>query len=151
MEYDDIEELRRASAAWRLLRADNAPLILSFLGRVFVDQNAGPQSYAEIADRLDDTLYALNRRLGEGSFPRRAKDYIDDWALPSAGWLRKYYPAGSTEAHVDATPALERAVSWVRSLPQRTLVGTESRLSTAVDLLRQIVFGAETDADARLQ
>ncbi len=35
-------------------------------------------------------------------------------------------------------------------LRSRTFVGTESRLHTVVELLRQIVYGAETDADARL-
>ena len=34
---DEIAWLRDNSPAWRLLRADNAPLVLSFLHRVFVD------------------------------------------------------------------------------------------------------------------
>jgi len=37
MRFDDIDALRQHSPAWRLLRADNAPLVLSFLGRVFVE------------------------------------------------------------------------------------------------------------------
>ncbi len=85
-----------------------------------------------------------------GRFPRSAKAYLDDWCGPEAGWLRKYYPPGSDDAHVDSTPALEKAVAFVRSLPQRSFVGTESRLNTAFELLRQIVFGAEADRDVRL-
>ena len=34
--YDDIVWLRANSPAWRLLRADSGPLVLSFLYRVFV-------------------------------------------------------------------------------------------------------------------
>jgi hypothetical protein len=66
------------------------------------------------------------------------------------GWLRKYYPAGSDEAHFDATPAVEKALSWLRSLQIRSFVGTESRLNTLFDLLRQIAYGAEADPEVRL-
>ena len=37
--HDDLEATLRASAAWRLLRTDHAPLILGFLGQVFVEEN----------------------------------------------------------------------------------------------------------------
>jgi hypothetical protein len=67
-----------------------------------------------------------------------------------AQWLRKYYPVGSDEVHFDATPAVEKAVAWVKSLEGRAFVGTESRLNTVFELLRQMAFGAETDPDVRL-
>jgi hypothetical protein len=150
MQFEDVAFLRDHDPAWRLLRADNAPLVMSFLHRVFVEGNARSLPAAELAGRLDDELYALNERLGEGTFPKRARDYLDDWARPESGWLRKYYPAGSDEAHFDATPAVEKALSWLRSLQARSFVGTESRLNTLFELLRQIVYGAEDDPDVRL-
>lgn len=150
MDFDDVEALRRSHPAWRLLRADNAALVLSFLGRVFVDENVRSISAAELTRRLDDELYALNQRLGEGTFPRAATAYLADWSAPEAGWLRKYYPPGQTEAHYDATPDVERALAWLSSLAAREFVGTESRLNTVFELLRQIVHGSETDPQARL-
>jgi hypothetical protein len=151
MRYEEIAALRAGSPAWRLLRADNAPLILSFLGRVFVDDNVRDISASQLTSRLDDELFALNERLGEGMYPKSAKAYLDDWAAPESGWLRKFYPPGSDEPHFDATPAVERAVAWVRALHDRSFVGTESRLNTIFELLRQLVFGSETDAGARLE
>jgi hypothetical protein len=150
MRYEDVEELRGQHAAWRLLRAQNAALVLSFLGRVFGEGKAGPVAAGELISRLDDELYALHERLGETAFTKPAKAYLDDWAAPAAGWLRKFYPAGSDEPHFDVTPAVERALSWVRSLQGRAFVGTESRLNTIFDLLRQMVYGAEGDPQARL-
>lgn len=150
MNFDDITSRRQHNPAWKLLRADNAPLILSFLGRVFIEENIRSISATELGSRLDDELYALTSRDGESVFPKAAKTYLDDWASPDAGWLRKYYPADSDEAHFDATPALEKAVAWVAGLAHRSFVGTESRLNTLVDLLRQMVYGAETDPQARL-
>lgn len=150
IEFDEVEWLRRNNTAWRLLRAENAALMISFLGRVFVEENVRSISGVELAARLAEELFALNERLGAAAFPRPAKAYLDDWAQPEVGWLRKYYPPGSDEVHFDATPAVERALSWVQSLQARSFVGTESRLNIALELLRQMAFGAETDPDVRL-
>jgi Protein of unknown function (DUF3375) len=151
MRYEEVAALRAGSPAWRLLRADNAPLIVSFLGQVFIDDNVREICATELINRLDDELFALNERLGEGTYPKSAKAYLDDWAATDAGWLRKFYPPGSDEPHYDATPAVERAVAWVRGLRDRSFVGTESRLNTVFELLRQLVFGSEPDARARVE
>jgi hypothetical protein len=150
MRYEDVEALREQHAAWRLLRANSAALVLSFLDRVFGQENAGPVAAGELTSRLADELYAVNERLGEAAFPKPAKAYLDDWAAPGAGWLRKFYPPGSDEPHFDVTPPVERALSWVRSLQARAFVGTESRLNTIFELLRQMVYGAEGDPQVRL-
>ncbi len=154
---DEVEWLRGNSPAWRLLRADNAPLVLSFLHRVFVAENVRSISATELARRLDDELYALNQREADQRggergkrYPKAAKAYLDDWAAPEAGWLRKYYPDGTDEPHYDATPAVEKALQWLQNLREREFVGTESRLNVIVELLRQIVFGTETDPSQRL-
>ena len=85
--FDEVAWLRDNSPAWRLLRADNAPLVLSFLHQVFVTENVRSIPAAELASRLDDELYALNERGGETKrFPRPAKAYLDDWAA-AGSWL----------------------------------------------------------------
>ena len=150
---DEIAWLRDNSPAWRLLRADNAPLVLSFLHQVFVADNLRSISATELAGRLDDELYAINQgesERGGRRFPKSAKAYLDDWAAPDACWLRKYYPDGTDEPHYDATPALEKALQWIQSLREREFIGTESRLNVIFELLRQIVFGTETDPGSRL-
>jgi hypothetical protein len=103
--FDDLVYLRSQHPAWALLRSNNAALILNFLGRVFVDNNSGDLAASVLADELDEELYALNLHLGENSFPKTAEAYLDDWASPDRGWLRKYYPAGSDEARFDLAPA----------------------------------------------
>jgi len=150
MQYDELEAMRRHHPAWRLLQAQHAPLVLSFLGAVFVQENVRSIAAGDLAARLDDELYHLNDRLGAGTFPRRAEAYLDDWAAADAGWLRKYYPTGSAVAHFDATSDLEKAYAWVTSLRARSFVGTESRLATVFDLLEQMALGAERDPQVRL-
>lgn len=157
MLHDDVDTLRRSNAAWRLLRADTAPLVLSFLGTVFVEENVRAIPETELVARLDDHLWALRRPADVGAggpeprYPRTPQAYVDHWAHPDQGWLRAWYPPGSTEPHYDATPAVEQAVRWVASLRGRAFVGTESRLNTVFELLRQLTVGAQTDPAERLR
>jgi hypothetical protein len=152
MQHADVEGLRDRHPAWRLLRAGNAPLVLTFLGRFYVEDNNGATSASALASALDDELYALNATdPANPRYPRAAVDYLEDWAHADAGWLRRFYPLGSDEVHYDATPAFEKAYAWVTSLTVRPFVGTESRLHTVVELLRQIVHGADTDPSSRLE
>ncbi len=154
VDYSTIDVLRQRHAGWRLLRAGNATLILSFLGDFFVEGNRGASSASEVAAALDDQLYALNAALptesGEGRFPKDPRAYLEDWSVSDAGYLRRFYPPGDDEVHYEVTPAFEKAYAWVLSLEGRSFVGTESRLHTVVELLRQIVLGTEVDPDVRL-
>jgi hypothetical protein len=151
MDHADVERLRERHQAWRLIRASNAPLVLTFLGKFYVEDNNGAMSASALAAALDDELYALNAADPAGPrYPKPAIEYLEDWASADAGWLRRFYPLGSDEVHYDATPAFEKAYAWVTGLSARPFVGTESRLHTVVDLLRQIIHGAETDPAARL-
>jgi hypothetical protein len=150
MDYEQIEQLRERHAAWGLLSSDNVALVLSFLGRMFIDANASNIAAARLESALDDELFALNQRLGEERFPRRARDYLEYWAAPERGWLRRFYPSGSDEPHYDVTPAVEKAMAWVSDLRDRSFIGTESRLNTIFELLRQLVYGADADPAERL-
>jgi hypothetical protein len=150
MQFDELVAMRQHHPAWRLLRAEHAPLILSFLGKVFIEENVRSIAAADLAAQLDDVLFHLNEQLGPGTFPRRAEAYLDDWAANDAGWLRKFYPPGTETAHFDATADLEKAHAWVSSLRARDFVGTESRLATVFDLLEQMALGGESDPQVRL-
>jgi hypothetical protein len=103
-----------------------------------------------LASRLDDFLYPLRSELGDDAFPRAAAQYLDDWASDDRGWLRKYYPPDTDEAHFDITPATEKALDWLVGLGQRNFVGTESRLMNVFELLQNLVSGTETDPWARI-
>lgn len=149
MDYDDLGHLRRNHPAWELLRADHAALILSFLGRVFIAGNTGSIPAAALAEALDDELYRHNGEGTERPYPRPAMQYLDDWT--AKGWLRKHYPTGSTDAHYEVAPAVEQAVLWLESLRPRDFVGTASRLNTVIELLRQMVYGADLNPARRLE
>ena len=88
MDYSQLESLRKGHPAWRLLAADNAVLVASFLHRTFIAPNVRTCPEPELVSKLDDYLYHLNRAGIGAAFPRAAGDYLDDWASDRCGWLR---------------------------------------------------------------
>lgn len=151
MDHATLCSLRDRNPAWRLLASPHAPLVASFLHRAFVRPNVRVMSEAQLAEALEDELYALREQTGADTYPKHARDYLDDWAAADKGWLRKFYKPGTDEAQFDLTPATEKAIVWLVSLTDRPFVGTESRLLTLFGLLEQISAGTETDPAARVE
>lgn len=150
LDIETLEALRRQHPAWRMLASESVALVASFLHQAFVAPNRRVIAQAELAEALEDSLYALREQRGGGVYPKGALDYLNDWAANDKGWLRKFYPPGSDEPHFDLTPATERALTWLGSLSERSFVGTESRLLTLFELLRQMSDGSETDPQLRV-
>jgi hypothetical protein len=150
MDHTTLATLRDRHPAWRLLASPHAPLVASFLNRVFVVPNMRTMSEADLAEALEDELFALREQLGPDAYPKRAADYLNDWAAADKGWLRKFYKPGTDEAQFDLTPATEKAIAWLVSLTERPFVGTESRLLTLFALLEQITAGTEVDPVKRV-
>lgn len=150
LDYSSLEYMRLNHPAWRLLRAEQAPLVASFLHRVFIVPNQRVLPQSDLSELLEDELYNLRQRLGEDAFPKRAIDYLNDWAANEKGWLRKFYLQSTDEPHFDLTPAAEKAIGWLASLSERSFIGTESRLLTLFDLLRQMSEGTESDPEKRV-
>src|SRR6056297_1878620 len=113
LDYANLEFLRTRHPAWRLLCAEHAPLVASFLQRVFVQPNVRVMPAADLAEALEDALFALRRQLGDTAFPKSALAYLNDWAAADKGWLRKFYRPGTDEPQFDLTPATEKAIAWL--------------------------------------
>ncbi|MEQ1713863.1 MAG: DUF3375 family protein, partial [Hyphomicrobium sp.] len=116
MDYSQLESLRKGHPAWRLLAADNAVLVASFLHRTFIAPNVRTCPEPELVSMLDDYLYHLNRDGRGTAYSREAGDYLDDWASDRCGWLRKYYTADADEPVYDLAPAAELALTWLAGL-----------------------------------
>ena len=150
LDYFDLKNIRKTHPAWRLMTAENGPLVAGFLDSVFREKNIRSIEEAELSMRLEDYLYYLSEAGAEQEFPRSAGGYLDDWANNDRAWLRKFYPQGSDTPHYDLTPPAEKALQWMDSLFEKNFIGTESRLFASFDLLRQIVHGVEEDKNKRI-
>lgn len=150
MDHDTLDRLRQHHAAWRLLAADHAPLILSFLTLAFIKPNRRAIAASELTAQLGAYLEQLAETHGPDRYPKSARQYLDDWAAPERAWLRKYYPRSGEEAEFDLTPATEKAIEWVQGLRPQQFVGTESRLLTLFELLRDLATSSQADPAARI-
>jgi hypothetical protein len=151
MDHDSLDRYRQTHPAWRLLTADNAPLILSFLDLSFIRPNRRAIPAPELIAQLDAYLAQLTEIHGAGRYPKLARQYLEDWAAPDRGYLRKYYPRSGEEADFDLTPTTEKALEWIQGLTPQQFIGTESRLMTLFQLLRDLAAGAQSDPAARIQ
>lgn len=149
--YDYLLSLRRNNPAWRLLAADSAPLVISFLYGAFIEPNIREMSEVDLIEKLEDALYRLRELNGEEGFGRTAHDYVREWSEPEKGWLRRFYREDGDEPYIDLTPSVEKAIAWVKSLEQSAFVGTESRLKIIFELLRQITEETDEDRGARIK
>lgn len=144
MTFDFLQTLRRNHPAWRLLCADQAPLLAAFFYREFLAAHRRGIETEEILQDLDLFLYDVSQQTGELA-GRTPQEYLDRWT--EQGWLRKYAWHGAW--YYDLTATAQKAVDWLVSLHQRAFVGTESRLHTVFGLLQEIARDTDTDAARR--
>lgn len=149
MTYEEISQLLKNHTSIRLLKADHAPLIISFLFSAFKEgisnQEEGGIKEKELADLLSDRLYVLNE--SEKRYPKSPADYLTDWA--NAGFLRKF-PGKTDEFVYELTPATEQVFKWIDSLEKREFVGTESRLKYLFERIQKLVGKTQLNASERL-
>lgn len=148
-DYPMLHSMRDNHPAWRLLCSPHAPLIASFLHRSFVGPNEREIQQSTLVESLKDELFNLREQLSEDESDDQSAKYLTAWT--EKGWLRKFYIVGSDEPFYDLTPATEKAIAWLVSLTERTFIGTESRLLTLVELLKQIAEGTESDPEIRIK
>ncbi len=150
MRRDSIRTFFEASPTARLLRSDNAPLILDFLHRVFKSGELISIDQSDLRARLSGYLEEIHKtepNLLAGP-PER---YLTQWS--DAGWLQRFLEAASLEPQFQLTRHSEEAIQFVDASVTRnaSLVGTESRLRLVIDTLEDVVRGASANPDRRLE
>lgn len=145
LHHDHVVYLRDHHPVLRLIAAQNLPLISGFLSRTFVEGQRREIPQPELEALLGDYLHELQGSAPAPVYRGLPRSYLDDWSRPELPFLRKFYVTGLDQAVFDLTPATEQALSWLATLEEGQFVGTESRLTAVLDLLRELVAeGAET-------
>jgi len=133
------ERLLSEQAAWRLLRADNAPMVLAFLAEIFVDESE--VAYSQARTVLDAELVAARAR-GRWEADTSAGVYLNTWIR--AGWLREM------DDRLTRTDAAEVALRFCRSLDERTSGTTASHLRIVQDAVRDLAVSINPDPAERI-
>ncbi|MDD4913881.1 MAG: DUF3375 domain-containing protein [Methylococcales bacterium] len=127
------------SAAWKLLRADNAPVILAFIADLFSDESEVAFSRARIA--LDAELERC-RELGVWETETGAGAYLNQWIR--SGWLREM------DDKLTKTDAGEIALRFCHGLDQRSTGTTASHLRIVQEAVRDLAVAILPNADERI-
>lgn len=134
-----FNRLHQESAAWKLLKADNAPLILAFLADLFDEENEILFGRARIA--LDATLKQC-RESGLWETETSGGTYLNQWI--QAGWLREL------DDQLSKTDACEVALRFCVSLGQREVSTTASHLRIVQEAVRDFAVATSPNPDERI-
>lgn len=147
MEYEQIQHELKTSATLKLLRSQNAALILSFLSQQFKVTQRVSIAQIELETKLGNYLEFLQEVYPE-SYPRAPKEYLSEWCDDRL--LRKTFDS-SDDPIFTLTPEAEKAIAWLEDLQKRDeFVGTESRFLQIFDLLKEIQDRSTTDVETRI-
>ncbi|QEP42854.1 DUF3375 domain-containing protein [Ectothiorhodospiraceae bacterium BW-2] len=134
-----FRSLRGENLSWRLLAAENGPLLLAFIADLFDGQSELP--YAQARTALESELLLWRQ---EGlSLQESASAYLRQWI--QHGWLREH------NDHLVLTDSAEVALRFVQSLEQRQSRTTASRLRLLQDRVSELAFATGASPEQRLQ
>ncbi|MDR1984051.1 MAG: DUF3375 domain-containing protein [Prevotellaceae bacterium] len=157
--YEQIEILIKHSPTIKILRGENATLIISFLLIQFKETNEQPIYHniltQKLANYLDDLNYQdeeeinLNN-LGLDSLDK-AKKYIEQWADEEHRYLSIYTDDNSKEVMVVPTKYTSRMFQIIEILKERKFVGTESKFKDIFNKLRELIENSIDDPIKKIE
>ena len=150
VDYEYIKSLKANNPALRIITSDSAPLLLSFFHKAFIDPNRRSIPHEQLLSLLEDELFRLREMYGEDTHKMPAKQYLALWCDNNA-YLTKRYPDHGDEPVYDLTPSVAKAMDWISELKPKPFVGTESRLLTVFNLLREINSKASDSPERRIR
>jgi len=135
----------REQALWRLLAADNGPIILALLETHLVE-GARSLPASILYERLGRSTEELR---GQGHhLPQTAQSYVADWLV--AGYLERRFPPGATEEEYELSSAAEGAIRFVSSLAEPRTSATESRLAVVMQQLVRLAEETDSNPETRI-
>lgn len=141
-----LRQLVEADATWRLLRADNAPVIAAILGAHLGGESRRLPA-AELYEAIDHDLDAL--RAHDFDLPQTAQAYCAEWR--KAGFLVRR-PAEEVRGETfELAPGALSALRFLEQLASPRQTVTESRLSNIAAQLNQLAIDTDPDTTRRLE
>lgn len=157
MTFEEILSHFKTAKPLQLLRAKNAPFIISFFYKVFSDANVTTISNSELRSKLEGYMEELSYEekddeLDAGTlfddFSVRAAQYIDKWS--NSGFLSKYPNDDGEDLH-ELTPDTKKVLKWLGDLEKRGHIGTNSKFRDIFFKLQKMIELTNEDVEARIE
>jgi hypothetical protein len=153
MDFERVKNIFESNAAFSLIRAYKAPLILSFLFQEFKSKPNYRLPYFDLSKRLADYMEFLQDEPGKdetGDLNLRARLYLDNWT--DRGFLIKAPDEKSGEHYIELSSATEKVINWVEeALSEQKFIGTESRFRDIFRKLKEVIEYSTTDPKVRIE
>jgi hypothetical protein len=141
-----LAQLLDVDSTWKLLRADNAPIIAALLAEhLGGDDRRLPAG--ELYERLDHDLETL--RAHGFDLPKSAQGYCADWR--DSGFLTRRPDEDARGETFELSAGALRAIRILDELTTPTPTVTESRLASIGAQLNQLAIDTDPDAGRRLE
>ncbi|VAX36987.1 FIG149030: hypothetical protein [hydrothermal vent metagenome] len=150
MDYHQIKYHLVNATPFKILRSENAPLILSFFHAQFKISNRIAIPYSELLENLSFYIEEIKSFDSSAVYANTPEGYLDQWCDENHRYLRKYYEANQDDPLFELTPETEKALSWIQDLQKKEFVGTESRFFRIFELIKEVVQQSNEDPQERI-
>ncbi|MCK5294441.1 MAG: DUF3375 family protein, partial [Arcobacteraceae bacterium] len=127
MTYEYLKNLKKYNQTIKLINSDNFAMMVSFFYFVFYTNKYISINHTAILNYLDDYLYDLNQSYPD-TYPKKAKDYLDDFVSDKNGYLKKYH-GSDDEAMYELTPYTQKAFGFLEELEKKEFVGSRTKFN----------------------
>ena len=157
MTFEEILFHFKTAKPLQLLRAKNAPFIISFFYKVFSDANVATISNSELRNKLEGYMEELSYEEKDDEldsetlfddFSVRSAQYIDKWS--NSGFLSKYPNDDGEDLH-ELTPDTRKVLKWLGDLEKRSHVGTNSKFRDIFFKLQKMIELTNENVEARIE
>lgn len=157
MTFEEILLYFKTAKPLQLLRAKNAPFIISFFYKVFPEANVTTISNSELRSKLEGYMEELSYEENDeeldaetlfDDFQVRAAQYIDKWS--NSGFLSKYPNDDGEDLH-ELTPDTRKVLKWLGDLEKRGHIGTNSKFRDIFFKLQKMIEQTNADVEARIE
>src|SRR6476620_2057198 len=158
MNYNELEILLKNSPTWKMLRSQNAVLMISFFYNQFKATNESeiPNSVLvqKLADYLDELNYQDEEEQSDLSSLNldsidRAKQYIEKWTKEN--YLRNYIDETSKQIINAYTIHTERVFRFLELLKDREYAPTESKFKDIFKKLQELIDNSTEDPAKKIE
>lgn len=157
MTFDELSLHFKTARPLILLRAKNAPFMLSFFYKIFQEGHITTITNTELRNKLEGYMEDLeyeekDEELEASSlfddYSLKATQYIEKWS--NAGFLRKYPNDEGEDLH-ELTSDTIKVMKWIDDLQQREFIGTNSRFRDIFFKLKAMIEQSTENAELRVQ
>jgi len=160
MNYDQLKILIKNSPTVKMLRSNNAALIISFLRNQFKETNEQAIPNSILVLKLADYLDELNYQDEEDEIDLsslnldsvdRARKYIELWTDEKYRYLSNYTDESTKEVMNIPTKHTSKVFQIVELLKDRKLVGTESKFKDIFNKLKELIDNSIEDPVKKIE